>query len=303
MTTTPNSMKAWIQVCRPFSYTATVIPVGLGAALAMFQPLPVRWWLFPLILLASLLIHAGTNLVNEYFDYKKGVDRPGTYGSSRALVDHLVSPEPVFLVGMGCFSLAACIGFVFILIHGWPILVLGVVGMLGGFFYTATPLAYKYLGLGDIFVFILMGPLMVIGSFYVLTGTYDHRVLLVSLPVGCLVAAILSGNNLRDITHDTAAGIRTTATILGFRLARYEYTALVAGAYVAVLAMVASQILPLWSLLTLLTVPLAIKIMKAALQTKRDQPQAIAAIDVQTAQTHLLFGVLLIVSVILGGLL
>ena len=301
--TLPHSMKAWIQVCRPFSYTASMIPVLLGAALAIYMKDSAKWSLFPLIILASLLIHAATNLVSEYFDYKKGVDRPETYGSSRALVDHLVSPKQVFLVGMVCFALAACIGLVFVALCGWPILVLGVIGLLGGFFYTATPAAYKYYGLGDPFVFWLMGPLMVIGSFYVLTGTYNHHVLLISLPVGCLVAAILSGNNLRDMTHDTAAGIKTTATVLGFRLARYEYTALLTGAYIAVLAMVALKILPLWSLLTLLTTPAALKIIKAALHTDRDRPQSIAALDVQTAQLHMSFGLLLIISVILGDLL
>ena len=296
-----QNKKAWIQLFRPFSYTASIIPVLLGAALARNEQQPVRWGLLALIIPAAVLIHAGTNLVNEYFDYKKGVDRPESRGSGHPLVDRLVSPKPVLVVGMVCFMLSACIGLVFVTLYGWPILLLGVIGVLGGFFYTATPMAYKYLGLGDLFVFILMGPLMVIGSFYVLTGTCNHRVLLISLPVGCLVAAILSGNNLRDIVHDTAAGIKTTAMVLGFRLARYEYTALVAGAYAAVLVLVALKLLPLWSLLTLLTIPLAIKNIKFALKSHPDRPEEIAAIDVQTAQVHMLFGLLLIISVVLGG--
>lgn len=299
----PQTIRVWLQAFRPFSYTASIIPVTLGAALVIYYSHDsIRWRLFPLILLASVLIQAGTNLVSEYFDYKKGVDRPETYGSSRVLVEHLLVPKQVLLTGLFCFLLAASIGLIFVAIHGWPILLLGVIGLLGGFFYTATPMAYKYLGLGDIFVFILMGPLMVIGSFYVLTGKYSPNVLYISLPVGCLVAAILSGNNLRDIMHDAEAGIRTTATVLGFRLARREYTTLVAGAYVTVLVMIALRILPLWSLLTLLTVPAAIKIINAALRTQPNQPETIAALDVQTAQVHMPFGVLLIISVILGGL-
>ncbi len=302
MGVTPHSIKAWIQAFRPFSYTASFIPVALGAALAIYWHESARWFLFPLILIASVLIQAGTNLASEYFDYKKGVDRSETYGSSRVLVENLLNPVRVLIVGLACFALAACIGLVFIFFFGWPIFLLGMIGLLGGFFYTATPMAYKYLGLGDLFVFILMGPLMVIGSFYVLTGTYNHHVLLISLPVGCLVAAILSANNLRDITHDTAAGIKTSATVLGFRLARYEYTALITGAYAAVLVMVALKILPLWSLLTLLTVPPSLRIIKTALRTECNQPQIIAMLDIQTAQVHIPFGLLLIASVILGGL-
>lgn len=295
-------VRLWVQVFRLFSYTATVVPVGLGASLAIGES-SVRWWLLPLILLAAILIQAGTNLVSEYFDFKKGVDRPETYGSSRVLVDGLLDPILVLIVGLACFAISAMIGMVFVLIHGWPILLLGIIGILGGLFYTGAPVGYKYVGLGDVLVFCLMGPLMVIGSFYVLTGSYDHSVLLISLPVGFLVAGILSGNNLRDITHDTQAHIKTTATILGHRLARWEYSALTIVAYVSTLVMIGFGILPLWSLLTLLTVPLAIKNIKTALASKQDNPKAIAMLDVQTAQLHLPFGILLIVSVIVGGLL
>jgi len=297
-----SSAKDWVQVFRPFSYTAAVIPVLLGAALTVYLKEAAVWWLLPLIVLASFFLQAGTNLVSEYFDYQKGVDRPETYGSSRVLVEKRLDPKQVFLVGLGCFALTACIGLAFIAQRGWPILLLGAIGLLGGFFYTAGPLAYKYLGLGDLFVFCLMGPLMVIGSFFVLTGVYDHSVLLISLPVGFLVAGILSGNNLRDITHDTQAHINTTATILGHRRARWEYVALTLGAYIAIPAMIIFDVLPLWSLLTFLTIPPAIKNIKSALKSHPDKPEEIVMLDVQTAQLHMPFGLLLIVSVILGGL-
>ena len=299
----PSSAKAWVQVFRPFSYTAAVIPVLLGAALTVYLDEEAAWWLLPLVVSASFFLQAGTNLVSEYFDYKKGVDRPESYGSSRVLVEKRLDPRQVFLVGLGCFIMTACIGLVFVALHGWPILLLGVTGLLGGFFYTAGPVAYKYFGLGDLFVFCLMGPLMVIGSFFVLTGTYDHSVLLISLPVGSLVAGILSGNNLRDISHDTQAHIHTTATILGHRWARWEYVGLTLGAYIAVLAMIVFNVLPLWSLLTFFTIPPAIKNINSAMNSHQDNPEEIAMLDVQTAQLHMPFGLLLIISVVLGGLL
>jgi 1,4-dihydroxy-2-naphthoate octaprenyltransferase len=298
-----SSAKDWVQVFRPFSYTAAVIPVLLGAALTVYLKGAAVWWLLPLIVLASFFLKAGTNLVSEYFDYRKGVDRPESYGSSRVLVEKRLDPKQVLLVGLGCFALTACIGLVFVAHRGWPILLLGVIGLLGGFFYTAGPMAYKYFGLGDLFVFFLMGPLMVIGSFFVLTGVYGHSVLLISLPVGFLVAGILSGNNLRDISHDTQSHINTTATILGHRWARWEYIALTLGAYIAVPAMIIFDVLPLWSLLTFLTIPPAIKNIKSALKSHPDKPEEIATLDVQTAQLHMPFGLLLIISVILGGLL
>ena len=295
----PNQLKAWIQASRPFSFTASMTPVFLGAVLVPYLQLPARWILLPLIVLASLFIHAAVNMVSEYFDYKKGVDRPDTHGGSRVLVDKLLTPKQVLIGGILLFGVTACIGLVFVTIYGWSILILGIVGMFGGFFYTATPVGYKYLGLGDLFVFILMGPLMVIGSFYVLTGKCLHDVLQISLPVGFLVAAILSGNNLRDILHDTRANVRSTATVLG-DWAHFEYSFLILAAYGVTLGMIAMEILPLWSLLTLLTIPIAIKNIKAAFI---QNPEQIATLDVHTAQLHLLFGVLLIISILLKAFL
>jgi 1,4-dihydroxy-2-naphthoate octaprenyltransferase len=141
---------------------------------------------------------------------------------------------------------------------------------------------------------------MVIGAFYVLTGTVRWAALLISLPIGSLVAAILSANNLRDIADDTQAGIQTTASLLGRRWAQWEYAALVLSAYLVLIGLVLRQTLPLWSLLVLLTVPFAIKNIRSALAAPPDQPQQIAVLDQQTAALHLAFGVLLIVSLLLG---
>ena len=275
-----------------------MVPVFLGAALAFRQDAPARWNLFPLVVLASLLIHAATNLVSEYFDFRKGVDRPETFGSSRVLVDGLLAPHQVLLGGLAAFALTAAIGLVFIAVHGWPILFLGLIGIAGGLLYTATPLAFKYLGLGDIGVFVLMGPLMVIGSFFVLTGQWAAEPILISLPIGCLVAAILSGNNLRDIAHDARASVKTSAGRLGHRWARLEYSSLVAGAYLLILILIAIHVLPLWSLLTGLTLKPAIANIRQALRSHQETPEQIATLDIQTAQVHLMFGVLLIVSII-----
>lgn len=287
----------WLQAFRPFSYTASIIPVFLGAALA-FGKTETQWLLLPFVLAASLAIHAGTNLTNEYFDFLKGVDRPDTRGGSRVLPEGLLLPGAVLIAGLICFALTALLGLWFVWLRGWPILLLGLVGMAGGFFYTGFPFFLKYRGLGDPIVFVLMGPLMVIGSFYVLTGTYSHSVLRVSLPVGCLVAAILSANNLRDIEDDTKAGIQTTACLLGFRLAKLEYAALVLAAFGITAALILLNILPPLSLLVLLTVPLAVRNVRSVL-TSRDS-QSIEALDRKTAALHLTFGILLILSIVLN---
>ncbi len=298
-----TSLKYWILAARPFSFTASIMPVILGAALVPYYSLPARWVLLPLIIIASFAMHAGTNMVSEYFDLRNGVDRPETYGSSRILVEGHLLPYKVLLVGMALFALSAAIGLVFIYVHGWPILLLGLIGLFGGFFYTGYPVGFKYLGLGDLGVFILMGPLMVIGSFYVLTGTFRLEVLWTSLGIGFLVTAILTANNLRDIMHDTQAGIRSTATVLGHGIARIEYISLLIGAYAAVPPLILTGILPAWSLIVLVTIPLAVKNIKLALTSDVNHPENIATLDVQTAQLHLPFSILLVISILLGAFL
>lgn len=294
-----NKFQIWVRAARPFSFTASMMPVLLGAALTVYLEQSARWELLPLIMMASLAIHAGTNMVSEYFDYCKGVDRPETRGGSRVIIEKLLSPKEVLAGGLALFAVTAAIGLFFIWQRGIAILVIGAIGMVGGLFYSAS----KRTGLGDLAVFILMGPLMVIGAFFVLTGDYSHYVLLISLPVGCLVAAILSGNNLRDIPSDRQARILTTATLLGHRAARWEYSGLVLGAFIISLALMGLRILPAWSLLTLAALVPAVKNVKAALRNRPEAPEQIAALDVQTAQLHLLFSVLLIASLLLGAFL
>lgn len=296
-------VRAYIQAARPFSFTASMTPVFLGAALVLRDGGSARWSLFPLVVAASLLIHTATNMVSEYFDFRKGVDRPDTLGGSRVIIDGLLTPRQVLTAGLGAFVVTTAMGLVFVAVHGWPILMLGLIGIAGGFFYTAAPIGFKYMGLGDLCVFWLMGPLMVVGSFFVLTGAWSSEALAVSLPVGCLVAAILSGNNLRDIAHDVVADVHTTAGLLGHRRAAYEYAALVLSAYAITVLLVLFSVLSLWALATLLTLPMALRLVRAALASTPDNPDAIATLDVQTAKAHLAFGLLLIVAVVLEAIL
>lgn len=291
----------WLRAVRAFSFPASIVPVVVGTAMAARFEGPVAWWLVPFVAVASVLMHAGTNLINDFFDYLKGVDTDYSYGGSRVLVERLLSPRQAFVGALAMFGASCGIGLLFIAVRGWPIFALGVVGLLAGFFYTARPVGYKYVALGDALVFILMGPLMVIGSYFVLTGSYDHAVLIASLPVGCLVAAILAANNMRDIQHDRNAQVRTVASLLGHDRARLEYYALVGGAYAAVLGMIAGGLVGAWGLLVLVTVPLAVRNARRVARSQAERPETIATLDVQTAQLHLAFGLLFALSILLSA--
>jgi 1,4-dihydroxy-2-naphthoate octaprenyltransferase len=296
----------WGRAVRSFSFTASLIPPLVGAMLVFMHEAPAKWALLPLILLASVAYHAGTNLVNDYYDFKNNVDRRGTLGSSGLLVQGLIPAKSILRGAVFFFALGTAIGFYFIAVRGLPIFALGLFGLLGGVFYTAGPVSYKYKAIGEPMVFLLMGPLMVVGSYLVLTGSFRWDVVFVSLPVGCLVAAILQSNDLRDIAYDRTVGVKTAAIVFGRKVAGVVYHALVVSAYAIVGILAALDIVPIWSLAVLLTTPIAIKNMKIAGKIAGGGGAAAkqhAMIDVMTAQLHMAFGVLLILSLAAGRLL
>jgi len=298
----PSSAALWAVAVRAFSFTASIIPPTVGAMLAFLHEVPTRWALFPLVLAASVFFHAGTNLVNDYYDFRNNVDRRGTLGSSGLLVRGLMPARSIIRGAVVFFVLGTLIGLYFVTIRGLPILTLGIIGLLGGYFYTGGPVGYKYRAMGEPLVFMLMGPLMVVGSYIVLTGKFGWDVVLVSLPVGCLVAAILQSNNLRDIADDEKAGVKTTAILVGRKLAGVEYFALVLSAYVIVAVLAAVKIVPIWSLAVLVTLPAAARNLKIVRSMAAGNAGEYAAIDVQTAQLHMVFGVVLILSLAAGRL-
>jgi 1,4-dihydroxy-2-naphthoate polyprenyltransferase len=299
----PSRLAIWVRAIRAFSFTASLTPVLVAAMLALSYDGPVWWGLLPMIAAASVLFHTGTNLVSDAADFDRGVDREGTHGGSGVLVEGQLASPQVFRAGLLAFAVGSALGLTMAWLRGWPVLAIGGVGLVGGFLYGGRGFGYKYHALGDLMVFLLMGPLSVIGAFFVLTGDFHRDVFYFSLPVGCLVAAVLHSNNLRDIADDSAAGIRTMANVMGARWAKVEYLALVGGAYLITICLVLSGRAGPWCLLILLSLPPAIANARTVARADMDHTDEFADIDVRTAKLHLLFGVLLSVGLLLSALL
>ena len=294
----PSLPVVWYRATRPFSFTASLIPVVVGSACALvaggFSPLA-----FLLCLGGAVALQAGTNLTNDYYDHRLGADHSGSLGPSRVIQEGWLSPGAVLAGGLTFFTLGGLAGFALVSMAGWPILLLGLIGLPLAYGYTAPPLKLAYRGLGEINVFILMGPLMVLGGFLVHRVAGMRMALTASVPVGCLVAAILHANNIRDLDDDRALGKKTLATIVGPRLAKVELAALVGGAYAALAAAVYWRILPRASLLAFLSLPAAYEVGKTVTQGKT--PQEIAPSVRQCAKLHAQFGTLLAVGLLVGA--
>ncbi len=299
-----SQMSLWIQAARTFSFPASVVPilVGIMWTLSSYHG-KIYWELTPLILIAGVLFHAGTNLLNDYYDYKKGVDREETYGSSRIIIEGLLSPEAVFKGGLLMFAIGFALGLVLVYYHGFEILILGLIGLLGGMLYTGFNVSYKYFALGDLGVFVMFGPLMVLGTVAGLTGNFDYNTFFVSIPIGLLTIAILNANNIRDIIFDKQAKINTMATVMGLKASVIEYKFLIFGAFSSVLIMVIVGFLSPWTLLVFISLKPAIDNIKYVSKADVNNPELIKIGDVRTAQHNLMFGLLYTVGILLGAII
>jgi 1,4-dihydroxy-2-naphthoate octaprenyltransferase len=295
-----RAIRVWWRAARPFSFTASMIPVLLGTAVAAYQGY-FDLGRFVLTLVGSVSIHAGTNLINDYYDHVKGADSEKSLGIGGAIQSGLLTPRQVFWGGMAAFILGSAIGLYLVSLAGPFILILGVLSVLAGFFYTAGPAALAYIGLGEITVFIFMGPIIVVGAYYVQAMRVGWDTVLASLPIGFLVAAILHANNLRDLESDRAIGKRTLATILGRARGNIEYYILVGGTYTVLLLTVLLNISPWYTLVTALTLPMAVALMRRV--SVNTEPAALNPVLRKTAQLHVRFGLLLVAGWVIALLI
>ncbi|MDP1714887.1 MAG: LLM class flavin-dependent oxidoreductase [Anaerolineales bacterium] len=290
---------AWTEIARPFSFTASAIPVLSAGALAFIQN---KFSFLPFIisLAASVLLHVGTNVTNEIYDVRNGIDSITSPRASRALLKGRLTESEAFGLVRGSFILAILFGIALIAMRGWQVALLGFLGLTLGYGYTAPPFQYKYKAIGLPVVFILMGPLMVIGAYYTTTGGFDWSALIVSIPIGLLVTAILHGNEWRDITDDARYGIGTLSALMGRKWAHIVYVSLVTSAYLVVVIGILAHALPATSSLAFLSLPFFVYLVGNSQLGIQGQQRAIAKIDLETAKLHATFGILYIVGLMMG---
>jgi len=207
---------------RPKTLWAAAAPVVIGTAMAlksrgMYLPAALA------ALFAAIMIQIGTNYANDYFDYKKGADQPDRLGPTRVTQAGMVTQTAMKMATVVVFALATLAGLYLVWRGGMPILIIGLLSITFGVFYTAGRYALGYTGLADLFVLIFFGPVAVGGTYYVQTMHINWQVMISGLAPGLFSVAILTVNNLRDIENDRSAGKKTLAVRFGAAFARYEY--------------------------------------------------------------------------------
>ncbi|HWW09233.1 MAG TPA: LLM class flavin-dependent oxidoreductase [Candidatus Acidoferrales bacterium] len=290
------------EITRPFSFSASLVPVALGGAFAWTQG-AVNPAAFFVALAAGLALHAGTNVINEIYDVRHGIDSITSPRASHAIVKGRVTEKQAFALAATCFAVAGALGLYLVFVRGPLMLALGALGVLGGYFYTAPPFQYKYRALGVPLVFLQMGVLMTVGGYFAASGRFDWRVVVLSIPAGLLVAAILHGNEWRDITEDLRLGFTTLSGELGKRAAYGTYVALVLGAYLVLTLAIILRIAPTLALLAMFSLPAAWWVLRAAERGYSGSTGDINTIDVMTARVHGVFSGLFLAGIAFSSLL
>ncbi len=294
-----RKFSAWTEIARPFSFTASTIPVLSAGALAFIQN-GFSFIPFIVSLAASVLLHVGTNVINEIYDVRNGIDSITSPRASQALLKGRLTEQEAFGLAHGSFLLAILFGIGLIAMRGWQVALFGFTGLALGYGYTAPPFQYKYKAVGLPMVFILMGPLMVVGAYYVITGGFDWSALIVSIPIGLLVTAILHGNEWRDITDDARFGIGTLSALMGRKWAHFVYISLITSAYLVVVIGILMHALPATSSLAFLSLPFLVRLVGNSQLGIQGQQRAIAKIDLETAKLHAAFGILYVAGLIMA---
>ena len=271
-----DTVSKWLIITRAavFSMTATSGLIGglLAAAIADHPD----WLNFGLAFMGLLIAHAANNMNNDYFDMEVGVD---TEEYARALY----APHPVLggLVskrGLGIavllFNLLDALILVVLTARaGWPTLVFALAGLFISFFYVAPPIKLKHIGLGEPGVFLVWGPLMIGGTYFVTAGELPPAgVWWATIPYALVVTTVLMGKHIDKIEADTAKGIRTLPVLLGEKASLRINMALMVAFYLIVAALVLSGTLGVWVLLVVLALPRLVSVLKLYLQPRPSEP-------------------------------
>lgn len=282
---------------RPRTLPAAVAPVLVGTALAISVD-DFGGVAFLAALVGSVFLQIGTNLSNDYSDARRGADTDDRLGPVRVTAGGLMPPKRVLAGTYVAFGVACIAGIVLAVLAGPIMLVIGALSIVAGVLYTGGPRPYGYSGLGEVFVFVFFGVVAVVFSFYAQTEKLPWEAFALSVPVGLLAAAILVVNNVRDIDTDRRAGKRTLAVKLGREPARRLFDAMLALSYLVCVAIPAAGGLSWWTLLVLLSIPLAVPL-RTTVATHTDGPalnQALAG----TGRLLAVFSALLAAGVLLS---
>jgi len=255
----------WLREIRANFLLLSAVLVPLGTSIAVYEGF-FNFLHFVLAFVGLVTLHISVNVLNEYYDYKSGLDfntiATPFSGGSKVLVMGLIKPESAYRLGVVCLAFGTAIGIYFLYAVGWLLLPILILGFIAVYFYT-TKLARAMLG--EVFAGLGLGALPILGAYFVQTGFYSTLALATSLIPGILTHNLLLLNEFPDVEADAKAGRRNFVIALGRRKAAKLYSALTLFAYAWLAFTMVVRIVPVTCLVAFLTLPHALKAVKTAL--------------------------------------
>ena len=285
--------------------TATIVPIALGGAVAAYNgAFSWGWWLLALI--AGCAVHLGLNIANDLYDDASGADAANTTptpfsGGSRVMQYGLVSRRAMVRACVGFYTVAIGIGLVLAATRGWELLALGAVGVALSLAYTAPPFRLVHRGLGEPVTALGFGPIMALGAYFVCAQAWSWDVVYASLPVAILIALVLYVNQIPDRIGDAESGKRTLIVRWPARRVERAYAAATITAFVLIAAGPALGITPWWTLIALVTAPMARSVYRG-ICANYDQPYALMPAMQSNIGLHLFTGLLLVAGYVVATL-
>lgn len=293
-----DGFQVWWRLMRPHTLTAAFIPVFVGTVFAYVEEQIFKADLFLVMLLACLLIQIAVNMFNEYYDYVRGLDNEQSVGIGGTIVRDGVAPKTVLRLGFALFGISIILGIYICMQSSWWIAVIGLASMLVGYLYTGGPIPIAYTPFGELASGLLMGTVIIAISYFIQTLSVTKEVIFVSIPVAIFIGSILLANNIRDLDGDKENGRKTIAILLGRKNAIKFLASLFIAAYGLTIVLIFFGILPVWALLTLLSVKKASEAVKGFIG--KTMPIEMMPAMAATAKTNTIYGFLLGISLFIS---
>ncbi len=268
-----DPVSKWLWITRAGVLPMTLVAAGLAGLLAVYRGASVNWWWFALSAVGLVLAHMANNLMNDLFDLEVGTDTedyPRNLYSPHPVISGALTKKRLATYALAVNALCLAVMITLTAARGWPILAFALGGFLLSAAYTAPPLRLKKRGLGEPTVLVVWGPLMVGGTYYAATGTIPGAVILASLPYAVLCTTVLMGKHIDKAAWDGPAGTRTLPVILGERVARNLTRGMFVTFFVLIAALVIADILSVFTLVVLISLPLLLRVWGVFGQPKPD---------------------------------
>ncbi|MHB8138643.1 MAG: UbiA family prenyltransferase [Smithellaceae bacterium] len=292
---------AWMRALRLYFVIPSILPALLGAVIAWAHGYPIHLFHFVLVVIGVTVNHFGLNLVDDVLDYRhavdlqKGEEKNFFTGGSGVLPEGLLKDTQMLKVAVLFFCMTVVIGVYLTYTCGWPVLVLGLFGMLSSIFYTVPPIRFGYRGFGEAGLLVNFGPVIVLGSYYVQARAFACEPLIASLVPGFMMWSMIIINEIPDYETDRRGGKWNLVARFGRKPGAVLCGLGLAIAYgVLIIAGLARALSP-FVLLGLVSLPFAVKSF-AVMKRHLNDPLAMAPANLAMIKVHGLTGAAMIVA-------